>query len=47
MALDYTPEGGQIWKVPEGEGDQRTWKTFAEFGPEDATSSSPAVAKNE
>jgi dipeptidyl aminopeptidase/acylaminoacyl peptidase len=42
MALDYTPTGGQVWLAPEGEGDQRKWVTFAEFGPEDAMTSGPA-----
>jgi dipeptidyl aminopeptidase/acylaminoacyl peptidase len=42
MAINYTPTGGQIWQVPEGEGDARTWKTFLEFGPEDAMTSGPA-----
>jgi dipeptidyl aminopeptidase/acylaminoacyl peptidase len=41
MALDYTPTGGQVWLVPEGEGTQK-WVTFAEFGPEDAMTSGPA-----
>jgi dipeptidyl aminopeptidase/acylaminoacyl peptidase len=42
MAINYTPVGGQIWQVPEGEGDARTWRTFLEFGPEDAMTSGPA-----
>jgi dipeptidyl aminopeptidase/acylaminoacyl peptidase len=42
MSINYTPTGGQIWQTPEGEGDKRTWKTFLEFGPEDAMTSGPA-----
>jgi dipeptidyl aminopeptidase/acylaminoacyl peptidase len=42
MALDYTPQGGQVWMLPEGEGENKKWVTFQEFGPEDATSSGPA-----
>jgi dipeptidyl aminopeptidase/acylaminoacyl peptidase len=42
MSINYTPAGGQVWQVPEGEGDARTWKTFLEFGPEDAMTSGPA-----
>jgi dipeptidyl aminopeptidase/acylaminoacyl peptidase len=42
MSINYTPTGGQVWQVPEGEGDARTWKTFLEFGPEDAMTSGPA-----
>ncbi len=42
LALDYTPEGGQVWLLPEGEGTDRTWKRFQEFGPEDAMTSGPA-----
>jgi dipeptidyl aminopeptidase/acylaminoacyl peptidase len=42
MSINYTPTGGQIWQVPQGEGDKRTWKTFLEFGPEDAMTSGPA-----
>ncbi len=42
MAIDFTPDAGQVWLVPEGEGDQRKWTKFAEFGPEDAMSSGPA-----
>jgi dipeptidyl aminopeptidase/acylaminoacyl peptidase len=41
MSLDYTPAGGQIWQVPEGEGAAQKWVTFAEFGPEDAMTSGP------
>jgi dipeptidyl aminopeptidase/acylaminoacyl peptidase len=42
LALNYTPLGGQVWQLPEGEGDSRTWKDFLEFGPEDAMTSGPA-----
>ncbi len=42
MSLNYTPTGGQVWQVPEGEGEARIWKTFLEFGPEDAMTSGPA-----
>jgi dipeptidyl aminopeptidase/acylaminoacyl peptidase len=42
LALNYTPLGGQVWQLPEGEGENRTWKDFLEFGPEDAMTSGPA-----
>jgi dipeptidyl aminopeptidase/acylaminoacyl peptidase len=42
LSINYTPTGGQIWQVPEGEGDARTWKDFLEIGPEDAMTSGPA-----
>jgi dipeptidyl aminopeptidase/acylaminoacyl peptidase len=42
LALNYTPTGGQVWLLPEGEGDSKTWKEFQEFGPEDAMTSGPA-----
>ena len=42
LAINYTPTGGQIWQVPEGEGEARTWKDFLEIGPEDAMTSGPA-----
>ncbi len=42
MAMDYTPTGGQVLKVPETEGDTTKWKDFLEFGPEDAMTSGPA-----
>jgi dipeptidyl aminopeptidase/acylaminoacyl peptidase len=42
LSINYTPTGGQIWQVPEGEGDAKKWKTFLEFGPEDAMTSGPA-----
>jgi dipeptidyl aminopeptidase/acylaminoacyl peptidase len=42
FALNYTPTGGQVWLVPEGEGDEKEWKEFLEFGPEDAMTSGPA-----
>jgi dipeptidyl aminopeptidase/acylaminoacyl peptidase len=42
LALNYTPTGGQVWLLPEGEGDAKTWKEFQEFGPEDAMTSGPA-----
>jgi hypothetical protein len=42
LALNYTPTGGQVWLLPEGEGDAKTWKEFQEIGPEDAMTSSPA-----
>src|SRR3954469_20376395 len=42
MAMDYTPTGGQVLKVPETEGDTSKWKDFLEFGPEDAMTSGPA-----
>jgi dipeptidyl aminopeptidase/acylaminoacyl peptidase len=42
MSINFTPTGGQIWQVPQGEGDAKEWKTFLEFGPEDAMTSGPA-----
>jgi dipeptidyl aminopeptidase/acylaminoacyl peptidase len=42
LAINYTPLGGQVWQVPEGDGENRTWKDFLEFGPEDAMTSGPA-----
>ncbi len=42
LALNYTPTGGQLWQLPEGEGADRKWVDFAEFGPEDAMTSGPA-----
>ncbi len=42
LALNYTPLGGQVWLLPEGEGASRTWTNFQEFGPEDAMTSGPA-----
>jgi dipeptidyl aminopeptidase/acylaminoacyl peptidase len=42
MAVSITPAGGQVWQVPEGEGEARTWKNFLEFGLEDAMTSGPA-----
>lgn len=41
LAFNYTPAGGQVWQLPEGEGPARTWKNFLEFGPEDAMTSGP------
>ena len=42
LALNYTPTGGQVWLLPEGEGGAKKWKEFQEFGPEDAMTSGPA-----
>lgn len=42
MAFNYTPTGGQVWLLPEGTGDAKTWKSFQEFGPEDSMTSGPA-----
>jgi dipeptidyl aminopeptidase/acylaminoacyl peptidase len=42
LALNYTPIGGLVWLMPEGEGDAKKWKEFQEFGPEDAMTSGPA-----
>lgn len=42
IALNYTPTGGQVWLVREGDGEQQQWKEFIEFGPEDAMTSGPA-----
>jgi dipeptidyl aminopeptidase/acylaminoacyl peptidase len=42
LAINYTPLGGQVWQLPEGDGESRTWKSFLEFGPEDAMTSGPA-----
>jgi dipeptidyl aminopeptidase/acylaminoacyl peptidase len=42
MSINYSAAGGQVWQVPEKEGDTSKWKNFAEFGPQDAMTSSPA-----
>jgi hypothetical protein len=42
LLMNYTPTGGQIWQVPEGEGDQMKWKDLLEIGPEDSMTSGPA-----
>jgi len=42
LALNYTRTGGQVWQLPDGEGEAKTWKDFQEFGPEDAMTSGPA-----
>jgi dipeptidyl aminopeptidase/acylaminoacyl peptidase len=42
MGSKYTPNGGQVWQLPEGEGDKQTWKDFQVFGPEDVMTSNPA-----
>lgn len=42
LALNYTPTGGLVWLMPEGEGDAKKWKEFQEFGPEDSMTSGPA-----
>jgi dipeptidyl aminopeptidase/acylaminoacyl peptidase len=42
LALNYTPLGGQVWQIPDGEGESRSWKDFMAFGPEDAMTSGPA-----
>ncbi len=42
MAMDYTPTGGQVLRIPEKEGDTSQWKDFLEFGPEDGMTSGPA-----
>jgi dipeptidyl aminopeptidase/acylaminoacyl peptidase len=42
IAQNYTPTGGQVWLLPEGEGDAKKWKEFQEFGPEDSMTSGPA-----
>jgi hypothetical protein len=31
-----------VWLLPEGEGDEKKWEQFVEFGPEDAMTSGPA-----
>jgi dipeptidyl aminopeptidase/acylaminoacyl peptidase len=41
LAMDYTPDGGQVLQIPEREGDLTKWKKFLEFGPEDAMTSGP------
>lgn len=38
LAFDYTPEGGQVWLLPEGEGDSQKWTELMKFGPEDSIS---------
>jgi dipeptidyl aminopeptidase/acylaminoacyl peptidase len=42
IAMDYTPIGGQVLRVPENEGDLAKWKDFIEWGPEDAMTSGAA-----
>ncbi len=42
LSFNYTPAGGQIWQVPETEGDTTKWKNLLEFGPEDSMTSGPA-----
>ncbi|MEX2171479.1 MAG: S9 family peptidase, partial [Pirellulales bacterium] len=45
MALNYTPLGGQVWLLPEGEPADKgyaDWQPFEEFEPEDAMTSGPA-----
>ncbi len=42
LSLTFTPTGGVLWQMAEGEGDARTWKDFLTFGPEDAMTSGPA-----
>ncbi len=50
LSMNYTPQGGQLWQVPEN-GDEETdpkgkskitWKDFQKFGPEDAMNSGPS-----
>jgi dipeptidyl aminopeptidase/acylaminoacyl peptidase len=41
LAINFTPAGGQVWQIPEGEGEKQTWKEFQEFGPEDTQTSGP------
>jgi dipeptidyl aminopeptidase/acylaminoacyl peptidase len=42
LAISYSPVGGQVWQVPEGEGESREWKEFLAIGPEDAMTTGPA-----
>jgi dipeptidyl aminopeptidase/acylaminoacyl peptidase len=42
LAISFSPTGGQVWQVPEGEEDDREWKEFITFGLEDAMTSGPA-----
>lgn len=42
MSINYTPTGGQVWQIPDDGDDPANWKTFLEFGPEDAMTSGPA-----
>lgn len=42
MNINYTPAGGQVWQILEGDGENRQWKEFMTFGPEDAMTSGPA-----
>jgi dipeptidyl aminopeptidase/acylaminoacyl peptidase len=42
LAISFSPTGGQVWQVPEGEEDNRQWKEFITFGLEDAMTSGPA-----
>jgi dipeptidyl aminopeptidase/acylaminoacyl peptidase len=42
MAINYTPDGGQVWLLPEGEGENQTWKEFQKFDLLDNQTSGPA-----
>jgi dipeptidyl aminopeptidase/acylaminoacyl peptidase len=42
LAISFSPFGGQVWHVPEGEGDSQKWTEFLAFGPEDSMTSGPA-----
>jgi dipeptidyl aminopeptidase/acylaminoacyl peptidase len=42
MAINYTPDGGQVWLLPEGEGENQSWKEFQKFDLLDNQTSGPA-----
>ena len=42
LAINYSPTGGQVWQVPEGDGEARKWNEFLAIGPEDAMTTGPA-----
>jgi dipeptidyl aminopeptidase/acylaminoacyl peptidase len=42
LAINYSPTGGQVWQVPEGEGADQKWNEFLAIGPEDAMTTGPA-----
>jgi dipeptidyl aminopeptidase/acylaminoacyl peptidase len=42
IGTKFVEGGGQVWQLPEGEGDKQTWKTFEQFDPQDVMTSNPA-----
>jgi dipeptidyl aminopeptidase/acylaminoacyl peptidase len=41
LAINYTPDGGQVWLLPEGAGDKQTWTEFQKFALLDNQTSGP------